>query len=241
MPSIDTIRTVTVKGKADGVDDATAALNRLTASIAAANDNLNKSNAAAQDNAAGWRITGEGAATAANHLRQAAEAAYAFSPAFRGVVNEMAGPALKGAGMALEGVATGIVTATNVAGSGVIRLGTALETTVPAFAALSTGLKGAGAAMEAFSPTIGGAAGSIASRLLPALSLPGKGLLIVDGIKLVAQAWELGGQKLEEYVKLSEKAAASGLTTDFFQRISRGATDAKLPVDALTAALAKLN
>jgi hypothetical protein len=41
---------------------------------------------------------GEGALTAANRLRQAAEAAYAFSPAFRGVVNELAVPALQGAG-----------------------------------------------------------------------------------------------------------------------------------------------
>src|SRR4051812_6258722 len=110
MPSVDVIRNITVRGKADGVDDATAALNRLTDSIRAANENLAKSSQGANDNAAGFRLTGEGAATAANHLRQAAEAAYAFSPAFRGVVNEMAGPALKGAGVALEGVATGIVT-----------------------------------------------------------------------------------------------------------------------------------
>jgi hypothetical protein len=57
----------------------------------------------------------------------------------------MAVPALKGAGVALEGVATGIVTATNVAGTGVIRLGTAIETTVPAFAALGGNVKAAGA------------------------------------------------------------------------------------------------
>ena len=105
MPSVDVIRNVTIKGKADGVDDATAALNRLTASIQAANDNLAKSRAIAQDNNEAFRITGEGAATAANHLRQAAEAAYAFSPAFRGVVNEMAVPALRTAGTALEAVA----------------------------------------------------------------------------------------------------------------------------------------
>jgi hypothetical protein len=40
-------------------------------------------------------------------VRQAAEAAYAFSPAFRGVVNDLAVPALKGAGTALEAVAAG--------------------------------------------------------------------------------------------------------------------------------------
>src|ERR1700686_3302785 len=102
MPSLDTIRTITIKGQADGVDQTTAALKNLTDAIKSANDNLAKGNSVQQDNAAGWGITGEGAATAANHLRQAAEAAYAFSPAFRGVVNEMAVPALAVAGTALE-------------------------------------------------------------------------------------------------------------------------------------------
>ena len=58
MPSVDVIRNVTIKGKADGVDDATAALNRLTASIQAANDNLAKSRAMPQDNNEAFRITG---------------------------------------------------------------------------------------------------------------------------------------------------------------------------------------
>jgi hypothetical protein len=40
VPSLDTIRTVRIKGETDGVDAATAALNKLTASIQAANDNL---------------------------------------------------------------------------------------------------------------------------------------------------------------------------------------------------------
>src|SRR6266550_1916674 len=211
MPSVDVIRNVTIKGKADGVDDATAALNRLTASI-----------------------------QAANHLRQAAEAAYAFSPAFRGVVNEMAVPALRTAGTALDAVAAGTVTATNVAGTSVVKLGGAIETTFPAFAVLAGNVKAAGAAMEAFSPTLTGTAATIASKLLPALSLLGKGLLIYDAIKLVAQAWELGNAKLAEYVALSEKANASGISTEFFQRIGRAAEDAKTPVDGLTAALKSL-
>ena len=241
MPSVDVIRNVTIKGKADGVDDATAALNRLTASIQAANDNLAKSRAIAQDNNEAFRITGEGAATAANHLRQAAEAAYAFSPAFRGVVNEMAVPALRTAGTALEVVAAGIVTATNVAGTSVVKLGGAIATTFPAFAVLAGNVKAAGAAMEAFSPTLTGTAATIASKLLPALSLLGKGLLIYDAIKLVAQAWELGNAKLAEYVALSEKAAASGVSTDFFQRLGKAAEAAVTPVDTLTAAMKKLN
>lgn len=195
MPSPEQIvRTVTVRGNADGVDAATSALNRLTASIQAANDNLSKSTAAARDGSDGWRITGEGAAVAANHLRQAAEAAYLFSPAFRGAVNELRVPAITAAASALQ----------------------------------------------VLGPAMGGVAVTIASRLLPALSLLGRGLLIYDAIKMVGDAWELGAQKLAEYVKISENAAALGLTTDFFQRISKAATDAKQPVDALTSAMAKL-
>lgn len=241
MPTLDTIRTVTVRGRDEGLDQTRAALDRLTQSINAANQNLSQTRSIANDNREGWSLTGEGAASAANHLRQAAEAAYAFSPAFRGVVNEMAVPALKGAGVALEGVATGIVAATNVAGTGVIRLGTAIETTFPAFAVLAGNVKVAGAAMEAFSPTLGGVATSIAARLLPALALLGKGLLIYDAIKLVTEAWRLGNERLAEYVALSEKAAASGVSTDFFQRIGKAAEEAKTPVAALTEAFKQLS
>ncbi|GIQ73186.1 hypothetical protein [Bradyrhizobium sp. RD5-C2] len=241
MPSLDTIRTVTIRGQSDGVDQTRAALDRLTASIQAANENLSKTKQVANDNRDGFAITGEGAASAANHLRQAAEAAYAFSPAFRGVVNGMAVPALQGAGVALEAVAAGIVTATNAAGTGVVRIGTAIETTFPAFALLAGNVKTAGAAMEAFSPSLAGTAATIGSRLLPALSLLGKAFLIVDVIKSVAQAWELGNAKLAEYVALSEKAAASGVSTEFYQRIAKAAEQAKTPVEALTEVFKKLN
>jgi hypothetical protein len=241
MPSVDVIRNITIKGKADGVDDATAALNRLTASIAAANDNLAKSNAAGSSGSDGFTVAGLSAANAANHLRQAAEAAYAFSPAFRGVVQEMAVPALNGANIALAAIAAGIVTATNYAGTGVIALAGAAEKASPSLMAYTAGIRSTGIAMEAFSPSVGGAATSILSFLSPALRLLGWFGLAVEGIKLVGEAWDLGGQKLAEYVALSEKAAASGLTTDFFQRISKAATDAKLPVDSLLASLAKIN
>jgi hypothetical protein len=240
VPSLDTIRTVRIKGETDGVDAATAALNKLTASIQAANDNLTRTSVAAKESSDGWTITGEGALSAANHLRQAAEAAYAFSPAFRGVVNELAVPALQGAGTALEAVAAGIVTATNVSGTGIIRLGSAIETTVPALAVLGTGLKSAGAWMEAFDPAIASVATSILSRFLPALRLIGPALLIFDGLKLVGEAWDLGNAKLAEYVALSEKAASSGVSTDFYQRIAKAAEDAKVPVDQLTASFKSL-
>src|SRR5215475_7878037 len=167
VPSLDTIRTVRVRGQADGVDAATAALNKLSASIQAANDNLMRTSVAAKEASDGWSITGEGA----------------LSPAFRGVVNDLAVPALKGAGTALEAVAAGIVTATNVSGTGIIRLGGAIETTVPALALLGMGLKSAGAWMEAFNPSIAGVTSAILSRLLPALRLIGPALMIFNGLK----------------------------------------------------------
>jgi hypothetical protein len=64
--------------------------------------------------------------------------------------------------------------------------------------------------------------------------------IIVLVPNMLASAWALGNAKLAEYVALSEKAVASGVSTDFFQRITKSATDAKLPVDALTLALQKL-
>src|SRR5260221_10365611 len=211
MPSLDTIRTITIKGQTDGVDQTTAALKNLTDAIKAANDNLSKGNAVAQDNSSGWRITGEGAATAANHLRQAAEAAYAFSPAFRGVVNEMAVPALGVANTALAAVAAGIVTATNYAGTGVIALAGAAEKAAPGLLAYTSGVHSAGIAMEAFSPTVGTAASSLLAFLAPALRVVGWFALAVKGIKLVGEGWRIGGEKLAEYVALSEKAVASAL------------------------------
>lgn len=53
----------------------------------------------------------------------------------------------------------------------------------------------------------------------------------------LSEAWELGGKKLEEYRQIAEKAAAVDLSTTYFQRITKAATDAKLPVDDLTTAL----
>ncbi|MDB5618470.1 hypothetical protein [Tardiphaga sp.] len=241
MPSVDTIRNVKIQGSSNGVDEATAALNKLTASIAAANDNLSKTKTVANENAEGFRITGEGALTAANHLRQAAEAAYAFSPAFRGVVNEMAVPVLKGTGTALEAVAAGIVVATNKAGTGLIALAGAAEKASPALTGYTSGIRSAGLALEAFSPTLGGVAGSIAASILKWVPLVGQIILVVDAIKMVGRAWQLGGEKLAEYVALNEKAVAANTTADFFQRITKAAEGAKLPVDALAEALKKLN
>lgn len=232
MPSLDTIRTVTIKGQTDGVDQATAALNKLTASIAAANDNLSKSRAPAEEASEGFSITGEKALSAANHLRQAAEAAYAFSPAFRGVVNEMAVPVLAAAGTALEGVAAGLVRGTNLAGTGLISLAGAVEKTAPQLLGLTTYMRSAGIAMEAFAPTVGSVAGAVLSRLVPVV---GQILLLYDAVKLLTAGWRLAGEQLETYNKISTDAV--GMSTDFYQRITKAAP----AVDDLTESLKKMN
>ncbi len=59
-------------------------------------------------------------------------------------------------------------------------------------------------------------------------------------ISLVSEAWELGGKKLEEYRKIAEDAAKVDLSTTYFQRLTKGAEDAKIPVDTLTQALISL-
>lgn len=241
MPSVDTIRNIKIQGSSNGVDEATAALNKLTASIAAANDNLSKTKTAANENAEGFRITGEGALVAANHMRQAAEAAYVFSPAFRGVVNEMAAPALKAAHVALEAVAAGLVAATNVAGSGLIALAGAAERASPALLAYTGGVRTAGLAMEAFAPSVGGVAASILSKMLPALSLLGKWFLVVDAIRLVGFAWQSAGEQIEKYVQISKDATSAGVGAEFFQRIGKSAEDAGLKIDDATAAMKKFN
>lgn len=237
MPSVDVIRNITIKGKADGVDDATAALNRLTESIRAANDNLAKSGAVAQDNSASWRLTGEGALSAANHLRQAAEAAYLFSPAFRGVVNEMAVPVLKGAGTALEAVAAGLVVATNYAGTGLIAIAAAAERASPSLAGMSAGVRSAGVAMEAFSPTVTGAAASIGSIALRALPVVGQILLVYDAFKILGSIVTATGERLAEMIEVAEKAQSAGLSAEMFQSFISGAKGAQDQIASFEAAL----
>ena len=199
----------------------------------------------ANDNAEGtFRNSGLLIAEVTNHMRQAAEAAYAFSPAFRGVVNEMAKPVLAGASVALEAVAGGLVRGTNLAGVGLLGLAGAVERVAPGFLGLTSYVRSAGIALETFAPTVTSIgtsllamAGTAVSRFLP---IVGQILLLYDAVKLVGQAWELGGAKLKEYTDLAEKAASLNVSTDFLQRLTKAATDAKIPVDNLTAALTKM-
>lgn len=201
-------------------------------------DGLGDASRAANDNTRGFGLE---LGVVANHLRQAGEAAYAFSPAFRGVVNEMAVPALKAAASAVEAVASGLVTATNVAGTGVIWLGERVAQVAPRFPGLATAVKGAGEAMAAFSPTVAGAAASVLSFLAPGLRLLGWLALAKTAIDLVREAWRLGGEEIERNRQIAEKAAAVALPTESLQRYSKAAEDTKLPIDALAASFKRLN
>ena len=116
-------------------------------------------------------------------------------------------PALSAAGTALTAVAAGIVMATNATGTGLIKLGTAVETSVPAFAVLAGSMKTAGAALEAFSPSLGGVAvrpgdrpaghsGPVASRGVQALLYPqesgrrvGRPTLDRELVGLIRKTW----------------------------------------------------
>src|SRR5258708_27594825 len=104
----------------------------LTESIKSANDNLSRSNTVAQDNSSGLPHrrrgrcdrrepppAGSGGGPICSRRRSAA------------VVNEMRAPALAAANTALAGVAAGIVTATNYAGTRVVALAGAAEKASP--------------------------------------------------------------------------------------------------------------
>lgn len=198
--------------------------------LVAANDNVEES----------FTLLGIEAAEAAGHLRTAAGAAYAFSPAFREVVNGMAKPALGAAATALAAVAAGMVMATNAAGRGLIELGLVAARSSTALAPLGSTIAMAGAAMAEFNPTVGALAGSILTRLLPAIrALTGIGL-VINLVQMLGDAWELGGKQLEEYRQIAEKAAAVDLSTTFYQRLIKGAEAAKVPVEELTLLLQNL-
>lgn len=202
----------------------------LAASTQAANDNSR----ALKESSIQWAEWG-------NHVRSAGAAVYAFSPTFREMVNSLRAPALAAAKISVEAIATATLVATNKIGTGLVHLAIAAGRTSPELLGVAGHMLTVGLAMEAWNPTIAGVAGSILGRLLPALRLLSVAMLAWDVVKMYAQAWELGGKKLDEFRKIAERAAAVDLSTSFFQRISKAAQDAKLPVDTLTDALKRLN
>lgn len=62
---------------------------------------------------------------------------------------------------------------------------------------------------------------------------------ISDAFKLMGYATDLAKRRIQEYSDIAAKAGT--VSTDFYQRISKGAAGAKLSVDDLSAAFAKLN
>jgi hypothetical protein len=63
--------------------------------------------------------------------------------------------------------------------------------------------------------------------------------LVVGSFEAIAAITEFAKGKIEEFVKVQEKASAAGVTTDFFQRWVEGGKAIKLSVEDATAALNK--
>lgn len=210
--------------------------------------NLTATARAANDNARSVTESGIEWAAWSNRAKYAGEVALLLSPKLRAVVlaqRELAGSfARQTIAPALELTAMGIVKGTNLAGAGLIALAGAAEKASPSLLGLTSHVRSAGIALEAFSPTIAGVAGSILGKLVPVLATVMRFvtpiLLVKNAFDLLSDAWTLGGKKLEEYRGIAEKAAAVDLSTTYFQRITKAATDAKLPVDVLTKALQNL-
>lgn len=64
--------------------------------------------------------------------------------------------------------------------------------------------------------------------------------LVKDAINLATSAWDLGTQKLADYVDIAKKAAAVDLTTSYFQKLQKGAEGSRASVDDLTKAFTNL-
>lgn len=187
--------------------------------VGAANDNVKE----------GFNKTGIEAASVVNHLKQAAEAAYVLSPAFRGLVN---------AGVK-EGFSA-IAPAAAVATIGIKALGEAVLTGAislnklgPAFAPIAAAAGTAGFAMAGFTGFLGLAGAGAASLTLRVLSfsaamlrMASPILLALDAIKLVEFAWSSAGEKLEQYSTISKDALSVGVTPEYMQRVGKSFEDA---------------
>ena len=64
--------------------------------------------------------------------------------------------------------------------------------------------------------------------------------LVAGAVGLAADAWRLGGDELDRHRKIAEDAAKVDLSTSYFQKLTKGAEAAKVPVDALSTAFANL-
>lgn len=97
------------------------------------------------------------------------------------------------------------------------------------------------AASSAAATAAGTALAAVLSRVAVGLGLIYVAYRTVKAvIDSASEAWKLGGERIAAYVTIAEKAAAVDLATDYFQRITKSAGAAKLPVDDLTSALTRL-
>jgi hypothetical protein len=219
-----------------------AEINKL---LAANVVSLNSATRAANDNNRSIGESGLQWAEWANHLRTAGELALGLSPKFRSLVYSFKDPALEGATAAIDLAAAGVVRGTKLAGQGLVELGVATARTSSTLAPFAEQMALTGAAMASWNPTLTTVATTILGRFLPTiLSLSriiAPILVIKDTIGLVAEAWRLGGEKLEAYRQIAVKAAAVDLSTGYFQKITKAATDANVPIDLLTDAFKNLN
>jgi hypothetical protein len=110
--------------------------------------------------------------------------------------------------------------------------------------AITASAKATSQALVAMGPAASSATLAVVRGLSPIAAAISRVLLPLSlmktGLDLTTEAWDLGGKKLDEYRGIAEKAAAVDLSTSYFQRITKAATDAKLPVETLTAALQKM-
>ncbi|MGB3043904.1 MAG: hypothetical protein WBB98_12035 [Xanthobacteraceae bacterium] len=122
----------------------------------------------------------------------------------------------------------------------------ALYALSPAFRALvnpaiTAGVKASNQALVAMGPAAASASLAVVRGFSPVVAAISRVLLPLSlmktGLDLTTEAWDLGGKKLDDYRAIAEKAAAVDLSTSYFQRITKAATDAKTPVDTLTKAL----
>lgn len=185
---------------------------------------------AANDNARhGFNKTGIEAASVANHLKQAAEAAYVLSPAFRGLVNAGVTTGIAAIGTAAAATTTGV----QVLGGAAVAGAASIARLGPAFAPIAGAVTAAGTAMASFTGFTGlagaaalGLTGRVLSFLAVMLRAAGPIMLVVDAIKLIEFAWTSAGEKLEQYSNISKDALSVGVTPEYMQRVGKSFEDA---------------
>ncbi|MCK1313714.1 hypothetical protein, partial [Bradyrhizobium sp. 23] len=202
--------------------------------VGAANDNVKE----------GFNKTGIEAASVANHLKQAAEAAYVLSPAFRGLVNAGVATGVTAIGAAAAATTTGI----NALGAATVTGAAAIARLGPGFAPVAGAVTAAGSAMAGFTGFTGlagsavlGLTGRLLSFTAAMLRVAGPIMLVLDAIKLIEFAWSSAGEKLEQYSTISKDALSVGVTPEYMQRLGQSFQDAGGKISDATDLLKKFN